>query len=181
MAGLLPCIGDPSTPRWGEPFNHPTCAADDADGGFYVTDGYGNSSLHRFDADRRLRYSVGTPGPKPGQFSTPHDVLVTHGGRVLVVDRENNRVQCFDSEGRVVGQMGVDTLYKPMAIAETPDGEILVTDQTPRLHLFSAEGELLGRCRTLSAMAHGVAAAPDGSIYLAEMAPDMLTRLVPVG
>ena len=67
-----------------------------------------------------------------------------------------------------------------MAVEPTPDGGVLVTDHTPRLSLFSADGKLVGRCRTFGTVGHGLALAPDGSIFVAEMGPDMLTRLAPV-
>jgi len=40
--------------------------------------------------------------------------------------------------------------------------------------------ELVGRYRAFGAVGHGLALAPDGSIFLAETGPDMLIRLVPV-
>ncbi len=172
-------MGDSHRPNWGTPFNHPTSATEDAAGQIYVTDGYGNSCLHRFDSQRRLLGSIGSPGCKTTEFSTPHAVIVTQDNRILVTDRENNRVQIFTSDGSYLGQ--IDNVYKPMALAEMPDGNILVTDQVPRLSLFSPTGALLGRCRTLSTVAHGVAVTTEGTIYLAEMAPDTLTRLAPIG
>ncbi|MFA5522343.1 MAG: 6-bladed beta-propeller [Castellaniella sp.] len=169
-------LGNPREPHWMAPFNHPTSASMDGAGRLYATDGYGNSCLHIFDAQRTLVRTVGTQGPGPGQFTTPHAVIVLRDGRLLVADRENYRLQFFDAEGRVLGEIG--DVYKPMALAELPDATILVTDQTPRLSRFAPDGRLLGRCRTLSTVAHGMAAGADGTIYLAEMTPDMLTRLV---
>jgi peptidylglycine monooxygenase len=67
-----------------------------------------------------------------------------------------------------------------MAVEPTPEGGILVTDQTPRLSLFSSDGELVGRCRTFGTVGHGLGLAPDGAIFVAEMGPDMLTRLSPL-
>ncbi len=175
---VLWSLGDPRQPNWMLPFNHPTSASMDAAGNLYVTDGYGNSCLHRFGPSRERAYTVGSQGPGPGQFTTPHAVIVLRDGRLLVADRENNRLQFFDTEGIVLGE--IRDLYKPMALAELPDASILVTDHTPRLSRFAPDGRLLGRCRTLSTVAHGMAAGADGMIYLAEMAPDMLTRLVPL-
>jgi outer membrane protein assembly factor BamB len=171
-------LGDPSRPNWGAPFNHPTCAVEDSNGRLYVTDGYGNSCLHRYDSARRLTATIGAPGNGAAQFSTPHAVIVTRDQRVLVADRENNRVQIFDIDGNWQGQ--IDNVYKPMSIAEMPDGNLLVTDHVPRLSLFAPDTSLLGRCRTLSTVSHGLAVDADGTIFLAEMAPDMLTRLVPI-
>jgi hypothetical protein len=160
------------------PFNHPTSACLDSEGNLHVTDGYGNSCLHRFDRDHRLVHTVGKPGKELGQFTTPHIVIQVRDGRLLVADRENNRLQFFSTDGQPLGE--ICDLYKPMSVAELPDGNLLATDHTPRLSLFSPDGSLLGRCRTFSTVAHGMCASADGHIYLAEMAPDMLTRLAPL-
>jgi peptidylglycine monooxygenase len=56
----------------------------------------------------------------------------------------------------------------------------LITDQIPRLSLVSPEGRLLGRCRPVLNGAHGIACAADGVIYLAEINPSRISRLVPV-
>ncbi|MBV6274304.1 peptidylglycine monooxygenase [Alcaligenaceae bacterium CGII-47] len=172
-------LGDPAQPNWMAPFNHPTSAFEDANGKLYVTDGYGNSCLHIYDAERQLLSTIGGQGSGPGQFSNPHAVIVTGTGQVLVCDREHDRVQIMNAKGEYLDQIG--NLYGPMNIVEMPDGNVLVTDQTPRLSMFSAHGTLLGRCRTLSTCAHGVGVAPDGTIFLAEMGPDTLTRLSPIG
>src|SRR5262249_45817785 len=39
------------------------------------------------------------PGAGPGQFNLPHGVWIDRRGRVLVCDRENDRVQIFDQAG----------------------------------------------------------------------------------
>lgn len=171
-------LGQPGQPAWAAPFNSPTCAVETPDGTVYASDGYGNSCLHAFRPDGSHWFTKGQPGTGPGQFSTPHAVVVTPDRQVLVSDRENNRVQVFDAEGNWLRDIGL--VYKPMALALTPDGHLLVTDQTPRLSLFSLDGTLLGRCRTDGVSGHGVSVGPDGSIYLAEMVPDTLTRLTPV-
>ena len=172
-------LGDRDRPRFGEPFSHPADAIESADGEIFVADGYGNSCVHKFSADGRLLATWGRPGNGAVEFSTPHAVALDRAGRLLVVDRENNRVQILDREGGWLGE--IRGLYKPMAVEPTPDGGALVTDQTPRLSQYSAEGELVGRCRTFGTVGHGLALAPDGSIFVAEMGPDMLTRLTPVG
>jgi DNA-binding beta-propeller fold protein YncE len=171
-------LGERHSPAWGEPFNHPTDVAVAADGGIWVADGYGNSRVHRFDPDGRLISSFGEPGKGPGQFTTPHAIWVDRQGRVLVADRENDRVQVFDQEGRHLASWG--DLFHPMDIWEDGDGNILVTDQIPRLSLFDPHGSLIGRCRPVLNGAHGVWGAPDGSIFLAEMIPSRVTRLVPL-
>ncbi|GIT24169.1 MAG: hypothetical protein CM1200mP41_02130 [Gammaproteobacteria bacterium] len=59
-----------------------------------------NSNVHCFGADGVFRFSWGRQGKwAGGKFTTPHAVWVDSSERVLVADRENNRVQLFDLEG----------------------------------------------------------------------------------
>src|SRR5689334_17436657 len=51
---LLQALGRRHWPELDAPFNHPTAAAESADGEIYVSDGYGNSNVHRFTKDGRL-------------------------------------------------------------------------------------------------------------------------------
>nr|WP_067293311.1 hypothetical protein [Marinobacterium profundum] len=164
-------------PRLGQPFNHPTDCARDSKGCLYVSDGYGNSQIHVFTAELTYSHSFGGAGSAEGKFSTPHSVAVLAGNRVAVADRENNRVQIFSSDGDFLSS--ITGVHKPMAL-DVYGGLIYVTDQTPRLSVFSADGELLGRCRTFSTYGHGLAQADNGSIYIADMIPDGLTKLEPL-
>ena len=171
-------IGEAAKPEWMAPFSHPTSAAEGADGRIYVSDGYGNFCLHRFTKDRTLQATIGCAGNAPGEFSTPHCVALDADGNTFVADRENNRIQVFNAEG--VFQRTFGRVYKPMAVVLAPCGNLLITDQTPSLSLMSREGELLGRCRTSGMYGHGLACAPDGTIYVAEMMSDALVRMTPV-
>ena len=99
-------------------------------------------------------------------------------GRVLVADRENNRVQIFTAQGAHLRD--IPDLYKPMDVHGGPDGSFYVTDQVPRLSWFSGDGKLLGRCRPVLNGAHGMwRDARSGVLYLAEQVPSRITRLVP--
>lgn len=167
-------LGQRGFPEFGAPFNHPTDVAVAPDGEIYVSDGYGNACVHRFTPEGALIGSWGAPGGGPGEFSTPHAVWVHGEDRVLVADRENDRVQVFDRAGGLVAIW--PDVYRPMDIAGTAEG-ILVTDQVPRVSLFSIEGRLLGRGRPVLNGAHGIWCAPNGDIYCAEMIPPRITRL----
>ena len=83
----------------GMPFNMPTGLAIAPNGDIFVSDGYGNSRVHRFDPEGDLLKSWGTVGTGPGEFAMPHNIDVDKNGRVFVCDRENNRIQIFDAEG----------------------------------------------------------------------------------
>lgn len=81
-------------------FNMPTDVAFGPDGGFFVTDGYGNSRVVSYGPDGRRRGEWGRRGTGPGEFHFPHAAAVDASGRLLVSDRENNRIQVFDAGGR---------------------------------------------------------------------------------
>lgn len=175
---LLGTLGERHSPRHGAPFNHPTDVAVAADGEIYVADGYGNSHIHRFAADGTWLQTWGGPGDGPGAFSTPHGIWVDRQDRVLVADRENDRVQLFSRDGGWLGEWR--DLSRPMDIYEDNRGMILVTDCVPRLSMFAPDGSLAGRCRPTWNSAHGVWGSANGDIFLAETTPNRITRLRPL-
>jgi peptidylglycine monooxygenase len=172
---LVQALGKRHWPSLDAPFNHPTAAAEAADGEIYVADGYGNSSVHRFAADGTLIRTWGGQGSGPGAFTTPHAVAVDRHGRVLVGDRENNRVQLFDREGKYLSEWG--DFYHPMQIWIDDRDLVFVTDQIPRISLLTLDGKLVGRCRGAINGAHGLAGDAAGNLYLSELPPQEITKL----
>lgn len=172
---LIQALGRRHFPSLGAPFNHPTSAAMADDGEIYVADGYGNSNVHRFAADGSLRQTWGEPGQDAGQFTTPHAIWVDRNGRVLVADRENNRIQVFDRDGGFIAAWG--DFYHPMKIWVDDRDLVFVTDQIPRITLLSADGKLVGRCRGAINGAHGIGGDSDSNLYLAELPPQEITKL----
>ncbi|HJQ60958.1 MAG TPA: hypothetical protein VJ890_28900 [Vineibacter sp.] len=172
---LIQGLGRRHFPALGAPFNHPTSAATAADGEIYVADGYGNSNVHRFAADGTLLKTWGRSGRNPGQFTTPHAIWVDRFDKVLVGDRENDRVQVFDRDGGFVAAWG--DFYHPMKIWVDDRDLVFVTDQIPRISLLSPDGELIGRCRGAVNGAHGLGGDVDGNLFLAELPPQEITKL----
>jgi len=176
---LLFTLGERHRPRHETPFNHPADVAVAANGDIYVADGYGNSRVHRFTAEGAWLHSWGRPGTGPGEFTTPHAVWVDTEGRVLVAERENNRIQVFSADGDYLEEW--TDFFHPMDIYADARGAVYVTDQIPRLSMLSPEGHLVGRCRPVLYGAHGVWGDSAGRLYLAELTPlDRVTRLVPL-
>ena len=170
-------LGESSRPRYQAPFNHPTDIAVGPNGDMYVADGYGNNRIHRFSADGELIRSWGSPGGGPGEFTTPHGIGVLPDGRVLAGDRENNRVQVFDREGNYLTEWR--NFYKPMDVYVDRD-LVYVSDQIPRITALRHDGTVVGACKPVSVLPHGVRGNRDGNLYFVESRTSTITKIVPV-
>ncbi len=80
-------------------FGRPTDVAWDPQGNIFVSDGYINSRVVKYDKNGRYITEVGSarPGSEPSQFNTPHSLAVDLQGNVYVADRANHRMQVFDN------------------------------------------------------------------------------------
>jgi DNA-binding beta-propeller fold protein YncE len=159
---LLLTLGDPDRPaelQGGKPFNRPTHVAICPKSGYlFVSDGYGNSRVHKYSPDGKHVMSWGEPGTDPGQFNLPHNLVTDRDGLVYVADRENHRVQIFDGEGRYQGQW--NNLHRPCGlfvdrgasglffVGELGSG-MPVTEKTPnlgpRVSVLDATGRRVAR------------------------------------
>ncbi len=185
-------IGMESIVRGGPPFNRPTDLAIAPNGEIYVTDGYGNARIHRFSADGKLIGSWGGPGTGPGQFNLPHGVWVLKDGRVMVADRENDRIQFFSPDGKFLDQW--THIQRPTDIFLDRDGLIYVSslwwrvgqdscihgkirhDLPGHINILDANGNVLLRWMSADRCAPGNFVAPHaicldsrGSIYVGEV------------
>ena len=159
------------------PFNHPTDVAIAPGGDIYVSDGYASHRVHRFRSDGTLVQSWGEFGSGPGQFLTPHAIWVMRDGRVVVADRENNRLQVFSPDGAHLNCW--TGFFKPMDIWGDEKDNLFVTDQIPTLTQLAPDGRRIGRCRPVLNGAHGIWGDCRGNFYLAEVNPSRITRLSP--
>ena len=89
-------------------FNLPTDIAIADNGSFYVSDGYGNSRVVKFSATGKYIKAWGTYGSKPGQFIIPHGISIDQNNIIYVADRQNNRVQLFDTAGNFIRELKND-------------------------------------------------------------------------
>ena len=91
-------------------FNRPTDVAFDAQGNIYISDGYANSRIAKYNKDGEWLKSWGEKGSAPGQFNLVHSVAVDAKGLVYVADRGNDRIQVFDGDGKFIRQFGLEVL-----------------------------------------------------------------------
>jgi len=82
-------------------FNRPTMIDWLPDGTFFVSDGYANSRVVKFNKDGKplLWWGSLQPGKADGEFTVPHGIAVGDDRRVYVSDRFNRRIQVFDENG----------------------------------------------------------------------------------
>lgn len=85
-------------------FNKPTDVAVAGDGSFYVSDGYGNSRIIKFSPSGNFLFQWGEKGKGKGQFDLPHSIDLDSEGNLIVADRENARIQKFDTKGKFLAE-----------------------------------------------------------------------------
>jgi DNA-binding beta-propeller fold protein YncE len=181
--------GAPAPRQSGEMFNRPTdVTVSPSTGEIFVSDGYGNSRVHRLDADGRHIMSWGEPGTDPGQFNLPHNIALVGEDRVIVCDRENNRVQMFTIDGEFIRQWMV---HKAVAVfaGRGDDTNLYIAEQGPaavqrgvanignRVGIYTRDGDLIQRIGAPHfgqepdqfLWPHSVAVDSRGDIYIAEV------------
>ena len=181
--------GEAALKQSGEPFNRPTdVAISPSAGDIFISDGYGNSRVHRYDAQGNHLLSWGEPGADHGQFSLPHNISMVDDDHVIVCDRENHRVQVFTIDGEFVR-----TWHVHHAVAVTrgrdEDDALYIAEQGPppvqfgvpnlghRVSIYTPEGELItrlgaplpGESPDQFLWPHSIATDSRGDVYVAEV------------
>ncbi len=151
--------GLPAPPANDEPylFNRPTDVAWDAAGNIFVSDGYGNSRVVKYDKDGRFVKSAGTKGSAPGQLNLPHTMAMDAAGNVYVGDRSNNRIQVFDNDLKLktiydqtgapwamcISQGAHQYLYTSNSNTDNNDSRVAAV--TGEIYKMELDGTILGK------------------------------------
>jgi len=88
-------------------FNRPSDVLVAPNGDIFVADGHGgdtNARIVKFDKDGKFLKTWGRKGSGPGEFDTPHNLVMDGRGRLLVADRGNSRIQAFDQQGKFLAE-----------------------------------------------------------------------------
>jgi len=149
-------------------FNGPTDVAWDPDGNIFVSDGYVNSRMVKFDKHGNFLMDWGSFGSEIGQFRVPHTMVVDRVGEVSVGDRSNSRIQVFDSDCKFLRVLLMNVSYpadyqppfteinagRPvrgstqpwaMCLTESTPQELWVSDAEPgRIYRMTLNGKILG-------------------------------------
>lgn len=142
-------------------FNLPTDIAFAPNGDLYVADGYGGARIVKFSRDGKFMLEWGKRGAGPGEFELPHNIVVDRQGLVYVTDRENERIQIFDANGKFLREW--TGTGRVSGLAMTGDGRI-VTGNVVR----DLKGNVVTKLPD-AAPAHGAAVDAAGNIYLAQL------------
>ena len=189
---VLLTLGNPgksSSYQSGHPFHRPTdIAFDPATSDIYVSDGYGNSKVHKFSPDGHLLFSWGEPGTNPGQFNIVHNIATDKEGYVYVADRENHRIQIFDKNGKYQTQW--NNLHRPCALYISKDQLVYVGELGsgmsvnrnmpnigPRITVLNTDGVKLASLGSLGfglnpgqfIAPHGISVDSQNDLYLSEV------------
>jgi hypothetical protein len=154
-------------------FRQPTDVAWDSDDNIYITDGYTNSRVAKYDKNGNWVKSWGSRGPggqhaneNPSQFNTLHNIGIDRQNNIYVADRNNRRIQVFDREGTfqrfiflnatydkkhhpVLGNLPAnrpdETQPWTICITNTPTQYLYTSDDEPgRIYKLTLDGKILG-------------------------------------
>lgn len=177
---LLMTLGTMDQPGTeGEPFNLPTDLALGPEGEMFISDGYGNARIHKFSPDGELIKSWGQPGTGPGEFDLPHCVRVDPRNRVMVADRENNRIQFFTLDGEYIEEWG--DLLQPDTIYIDEDDLVYIAELGQRISIMTLDGEVVSQWSSergstvpgeFLACPHGIWLDSHEDIYVGEVQAD---------
>jgi hypothetical protein len=149
----------PTPPAEKYTLGRPTDVGWDAQGNIFVSDGYVNHRVVKYDKNGRFIKQVGSerPGSEPSQFNLPHGLAVDAQGNVYVADRSNNRMQVFDNN--LVLRAIYDNIGTSWSVCVSPGPhQYLFTsnsnpngngpgtwDNTGEIYKMELDGTILGR------------------------------------
>ena len=163
-------------------FNRPTFINWLPDGTMFVTDGYGNTRVVKFDKDGKFMMTFGQPSNppddmRPSVFKDVHGVVFdpsTH--RVFVTDRADHRIEIFDENGKFLDQWSTGKPSTPQFLYMAADRSVWIADGTTAkiikfdldghyLYSWGSQGDWPGALWNV----HGMSVDPEGNLYLAEV------------
>ncbi len=165
--------------------NEPTDLAVNSAGEIFLLVGHGRGTpqVLKFDSTGKLMHKWGGQGTGPGQFDTPHSIVVNEAGQVYVADRQNRRIQIFDASGTYIKEWAYKGL--PCGLHFTADyqlymvsgfsGEILKLDENGKaIGAHGQPGKGLGEFGE----AHYMTITPAGDIFVADTVKPALHKFV---
>ena len=137
----------PPTPPAKYRLGRPTDVTWDPQDNIYISDGYVNSRVVKYDKNGRYVKEFGTAqrGNAPNQLNTPHSISADKNGNIYVGDRGNQRVQVLDSDLNLKASYG--NTGNPWAVCvstEGPEQFLFVSNSNPDSNTPASSWDITG-------------------------------------
>jgi DNA-binding beta-propeller fold protein YncE len=165
----------------GDNFTGPSDVAWDAAGDIFVADGAQPSRVAKFDKNGEFIKAWGGRGTGPGQFNTPHSIVIDAKQNVYVADRGNNRIQVFDTDGNLKTQYTNVGAPWALCITSGPHQYLYSSDSNSKefdkatIYKMELDGTILGKFgsggKQLKEFGtiHEIDCRKDNEVYVAEI------------
>lgn len=156
-------------------FNEPTGIAFGKNGDLYISDGYVNSRVIKYNRDGEYITHWGKKGAGDGEFNLAHDVCLDAQERVYVADRTNQRIQIFDSNGKFLGKWTDIGAPWGLVYSRKENCFYMADGLNNRIVKLDAEGKILGVLGGFGKVpgkldfVHNIALDSTGALYVAEI------------
>jgi streptogramin lyase len=161
-------------------FNEPNDIAIAANGDIFITQGHtpgagkGDPRVLKFDKNGTFIKTWGGKGTEPGKFDVAHGIAIDAKGWLWVTDRENQRIQIFDQDGKYIREVKFAGL--PCALDIGKQNIFMVNGFAGQLLKLDLDGKVLAAVGKPGAAgtwgefgeAHFIAVSPKGEIYVAD-------------
>jgi DNA-binding beta-propeller fold protein YncE len=167
-------------------FNEPNDVAIGRNGEIYVVQGHtpgrGDPRVLKFDPSGKFIKTWGGKGTEPGKFEVAHGIAIDSKGLLWVTDRENQRIQIFDQDGKFVREVkyaglpcGLDIGGQYIYMVNGFAGQLLRLDLDGNVLAATGKpGKGLGEFGE----AHFIAVSPKGEIFIADTVNSTLHKFV---
>src|SRR4029453_9592338 len=167
--------------------NQPNDVVIAGNGDVFVAQGHtpgaeGDARVRKFDKNGKFIKSWGGKGSGPGQFQVAHGIAIDAKGLVWVADRENQRIQLFDQDGKFVREVkykglpcSLDIGRQYMYMVNGFAGQVLRLDLNGKV--LAAMGKP-GKGPGEFGEAHMIAVSQKGEIYVADSVNAALVKFV---
>ena len=167
---LLMTLGKPGGAGAPDYFYQPNDVLVAPNGDIFVSEGHSSASganarILKFDKAGKLIKSFGKFGTGPGEFDQPHALAMDSRGRLFVGDRNNNRIQIIDQDGKYLAE------WKQFS---RPSG--LYIDKNDTLYVADSESESVATNHNGWKRGIRVGSAKDGTLKYFIPDPDTRTR-----
>jgi DNA-binding beta-propeller fold protein YncE len=149
-------------------FNGPTDVAVAANGDFFVSDGYGNSRVVKFDKNGKFLLIIGgSEGTGIGQFNLPHHVVIDSKGELVVMDRMNKRIQFWTQDGKFIKQWDDIEFGYPSGMQIMADDTVYIGDSDGNSFKIIKDDKVLDAVGGYEGLRpHQLAVDPTGAVYI---------------